>query len=347
MRGLRRLHFPDRMNTVPPKQRWVTNFGHLRTFAPSPESIEETSFSADGSWADTWRMFQSARRSDAVVLNIASIAVLKLCLLRLLMPWARFRLISVDILLARPENFRHRLLTPIKKFLLRQVDLFILYFHDLADYDRYFGIGPDRAHYVPFKSNSWEKLPPGEQLSNDGEYIFTAGRTMRDLKTFVEAMRRVPYPAVLMHLKGENIEHGTQVPRDSLPANITLLEHDGNRATWIERMRRAKIVVIPILPTTISSSGIGTSIDAMAMRKFIVITDGQSTRGLITDQAMVVPAQDPAAMAAAIRQGWEDPALRVAYAERGRRHAEALAGEERLHRDVARVTADYVARARR
>jgi glycosyltransferase involved in cell wall biosynthesis len=150
-----------------------------------------------------------------------------------------------------------------------------------------------------------------------------------------------------MHLKGENIEHGTQVPRDALPANITLLEHDGNRATWIERMRRAKIVVIPILPTTISSSGIGTSIDAMAMRKFIVITDGQSTRGLITDQAMVVPAQDPAAMAAAIRAGWEDPAVRVGYAERGRRHAEALAGEDRLHRDIAGATAHYVASLRR
>lgn len=335
------------MTTATAKQRWVTNFGSLRRYAPNPDSIDETGFGADGSWGDTWRMFRAARDADVVVLNIASIAVLKLCLLRFLMPWARFKLISVDILLARPELPRHKVLAPIKKFLLRKVDLFILYFQDLADYDRYYGIGPARTRYVPFKSNSWEKLPPAAELSNDGEYIFTAGRTMRDLKTFVEAMRLVPYPAVLMHLKGENIEHGTQVPRDALPANITLLEHDGNRATWIERMRRSKIVVIPILPATISSSGIGTSIDAMAMRKCIVITDGQSTRGLISDEAMVVPAQDPVAMADAIRRAWEDPALRAGYAERGRRHAESLGGEDRLHRDVARATLEYVAQERR
>jgi glycosyltransferase involved in cell wall biosynthesis len=151
-----------------------------------------------------------------------------------------------------------------------------------------------------------------------------------------------------MHLKGENLDaHGTRVPLESLPPNVSLLEHDGNRATWIERMRRAKIVVIPILPATISSSGIGTSIDAMAMRKCIVITAGQSTHGLITDQAIVVPPEDPAAMAAAIRKGWEDGEFRKAMADRARRHAEALAGEERLHRDIARTTREYVASSRR
>ena len=335
------------MNTANAKQRWVTNFGHLRRYAHEPDSIEETGFNADGSWGDTWRMFRAARGADAVVLNIASIAVLKLCMLRWIMPWTRWKLISVDILLARPVTPRQKFMAWAKRVLLRRVDLFILYFHDLADYDRYYGISPARTRFVPFKSNSWEKLPPASELSNDGEYIFTAGRTMRDLKTFVEAMRLVPYPAVLMHLKGENVEHGTQVPNDSLPSNVKLLEHDGNRATWIERMRRAKIVVIPILPATISSSGIGTSIDAMAMRKCIVITDGQSTRGLISDQAMVVPAQDPVAMAEAVRRGWEDAGFRVAIADRARRHAETLAGEERLHRDVARVTSEYLVQTRR
>jgi glycosyltransferase involved in cell wall biosynthesis len=336
------------MNTAHTKQRWVTNFGHLRRYAPQADSIEETSFNADGSWGDTWNMFRAARTADVVVLNIASIAVLKLCMLRWIMPWTRWKLVSVDILLARPVTARQKFMAWAKRVLLRRVDLFILYFHDLADYERYYGIGPARTRFVPFKSNSWEKLPPAAELSSDGEYIFTAGRTMRDLKTFVEAMRLVPYPAVLMHLKGENLDaHGTQVPIDSLPKNVSLLEHDGNRATWIERMRRAKIVVIPILPATISSSGIGTSIDAMAMRKCIVITDGQSTRGLITDQAMVVPAQDPAAMAEAIKRGWEDAAFRATIGDRARQHAETLAGEDRLHRDVARVTSEYLVQTRR
>lgn len=335
------------MKTGTTRQRWVTNFAHLPSDA-APPGFEQIDIAGDGSWSEALRVFRMVRPGDAVVLNIASIAVLKLCLLRFLWPFTRWKLISVDILLARPVTPRQRFMAFAKRLLLRRVDLFILYFHDLADYDRYYGIGPSRTTFVPFKSNSWERLPPAEELINDGEYIFTAGRTMRDLQTFVAAMRLVPYPAVLMHLKGENLDaHGTRVPVESLPPNVRLLEHDGNRASWIERMRRAKVVVIPILPATISSSGIGTSIDAMAMRKCVVITEGQSTHGLISDQAIVVPAQDPKAMADAVRRAWEDDAFRNAMGDRARRHAETLAGVERLHRDVARVTGEYLARSTR
>lgn len=336
------------MKTGTTRQRWVTNFAHLQRDAAQPAGFEQIEVAADGSWRDTLHIFRTAREAQVVVLNIGSIAVLKLCLLRMLWPFTRWKLISVDILLARPVTPRQRFMAFAKKLLLRQVDLFILYFHDLADYERLYGIGPGRTQFVPFKSNSWERLPPAHELANDGQYIFTAGRTMRDLQTFVAAMRLVSYPAVLMHLKGENLDaHGTQVPVDSLPPNVRLLEHDGNRATWIERMRNAKIVVIPILPATISSSGIGTCIDAMAMRKCVVITEGQSTHGLIGDQALVVPAQDPVAMADAVRRLWDDEALRTSMGERARRHAETLAGAERLHRDVARVTAEYLARSTR
>jgi glycosyltransferase involved in cell wall biosynthesis len=336
------------MTTGTIQPRWVTNFAHLQRDAAQPAGFEQLEVAADGSWRDTLHIFRAARDAQAVVLNIGSIAVLKLCLLRMLWPFTRWKLVSVDILLARPVTPRQRFMAFAKKLLLRKVDLFVLYFHDLADYERLYGIGPGRTAYVPFKSNSWERLPPARELANDGEYIFTAGRTMRDLHTFVEAMRLVPYPAILMHLKGENLDaHGTRVPIDALPPNVRLLEHDGNRATWIERMRKAKIVVIPILPATISSSGIGTCIDAMAMRKCVVITEGQSTHGLIVDEALVVPAQNPVAMADAVRRLWEDEAFRTAMSERARRHAESLAGAERLHRDVARVTAEYLAQSAR
>lgn len=335
------------MKTGTTRQRWVTNFSNLQRDAAQPPGFEQLEVVADGSWRDTLHIFRAAGDAQAVVLNIGSIAVLKLCLLRLLWPFTRWKLISVDILLARPVTPRQRFMAFAKRLLLRQVDLFILYFHDLADYERLYGIGPGRTQFVPFKSNSWERLPPAAQLANDGEYIFTAGRTMRDLQTFVAAMRLLPHPAVLMHLQGENLDaHGTRVPVESLPPNVRLLEHDGNRISWIERMRRAKVVVIPILPATISSSGIGTCIDAMAMRKCVVITEGQSTHGLISDQAIVVPAQDPVAMAEAVRRAWQDDAFRIAMGDRARRHAESLAGAERLHRDVARVTAEYLARSK-
>lgn len=322
----------------------VTNIEGLDKTVPAMRAIHA---SCSGSWSDTWRVFRLATGADAVVLNIAMGTLMKLCLLRLLWPFGRWRLISVDILLPRPVSVAQRLSTALKRLLLTRVDLFILYFHELAGYTRWYGIGGGRVAYVPFKSNSWERLPPRAELSNDGAYVITAGRTMRDLKTFAGAMRELPYRAVLLHLRDEQLgQHGTALPRSEIPPNVTLVEHDGNRATWIEHIRGAKVVALPIIPATISSSGIGTYIDSMAMHKCVVITRGIATIGILDEQAIVVPAEDPKALAAAVRAAWEDPALRARVAAAGRDYAEKLAGEDRLHADIADVTRRFVSNGR-
>lgn len=318
----------------------ATNIAGL---ARSATQLRAIHVSCSGSWSDTWRLFRLARSCDAVVLNIAVGTVTKLCLLRMFWPFGRWRLISVDILLPRPVSAAQRLASALKRFLLMRVDLFILYFHDLSGYARYYGITAARVAYVPFKSNSWERLPPRAELSNDGAYVITAGRTMRDLKTFAGAMRELPYPAVLLHLRDEQLgQHGTALPREEIPPNVKLVEHDGNRDTWIEHLRGAKVVALPILPATISSSGIGTYIDSMAMNKCVVITRGIATIDVIDDEAIVVPAEDPQALAAAVRAAWEDPALRASVAARGRDYAERVQGEDRLHADIAAATIRYV-----
>lgn len=322
---------------------FATNFSRLVRDASQESRATDISIRADGSWSDTLAIFRDAHDCDAIVLNIAAPTVLKLCLIRWLMPWLRWKLVSVDILLPRPVSPLQKVVAFVKRLLLRRVDLFILYFRDLTDYDLFYGIGRTRAAYVPFKSNSWERLPSESLLSSDGEYIITAGRTMRDLTTFIEAMKRVKYPAVLMYLKTEDLAvHGTTLPPDQLPPNVRLLEHDGNRETWISSILRAKVVVVPILPSTISSSGIGTSIDAMAMRKCVVISEGKATRGLLSDQAVVVPAEDPVALAEAIVLAWEDDMYRDRIASTGRKYASQLAGEDRLHGDIVAITESFL-----
>src|SRR5205823_13514996 len=87
----------------------------------------------------------------------------------------------------------------IMRILLKRVDHFIHYFKDLDGYQRYFGIGPDRSTFVPFKVNSWNLVPPLDELSTDGEYVFTGGRSLRDIDTFLGAMRLVPYQGLLLY----------------------------------------------------------------------------------------------------------------------------------------------------
>jgi hypothetical protein len=156
-------------------------------------------------------------------------------------------------------------------------------------------------------------------------------------------MRELPYPAVLLHLRDEQLgQHGTALPREQIPPNVRLVEHDGNRATWIEHIRGARVVALPILPATISSSGIGTYIDSMAMHKCVVLTRGVASIDVLKDEAIIVPPQDPRALAAAVRAAWEDPRLRAEVAARGRDYAERLQGEDRLHADIAAATVRFV-----
>jgi glycosyltransferase involved in cell wall biosynthesis len=127
-----------------------------------------------------------------------------------------------------------------------------------------------------------------------------------------------------------------------LPANLREEVHDGARATWIEWMRNARVVVIPIRAGVISSPGISTIMDAMALKKCVVITEGPATHGIIDGQALTVPPADPAALAATISRAWNDHRLRDAVATRARQYALAQQGEQRLHTDLMRVVARTV-----
>jgi glycosyltransferase involved in cell wall biosynthesis len=76
---------------------------------------------------------------------------------------------------------------------------------------------------------------------------------------------------------------------------------------------------------------------AMAMRKCVIITEGLATKGMLSDQAIIVAPKDPGAMADAIARVWNDDALRHQTAKAGRIYAEHCAGESRLLADIVRV----------
>jgi glycosyltransferase involved in cell wall biosynthesis len=99
-------------------------------------------------------------------------------------------------------------------------------------------------------------------------------------------------------------------------------------------------VVLALLPEAIRAVGVGACLNAMALKKCVIITDGPTSRGVFADEALVVPPADPAALAAAIRRAWEDDALRERTAAAGRRYAERAGGEGRLQRDMVRICAE-------
>src|SRR6185436_18356764 len=129
--------------------------------------------------------------------------------------------------------------------------------------------------YVPFKVNQLAEIqrrlavePPG-----DGEYVMCAGRTMRDIRTFVEAMRRVDCPGILHQQPADMMAaHGTEVWQDELPPNLKLVIDDSfSHEVFLDFIAKARLIVIPRYKNDIGPAGIATYLVAMAMNKCVVI----------------------------------------------------------------------------
>lgn len=323
------------------RPRIATNLARLQAACSGNFDFEQIPVRKHGSWTHYFELLFGKDAADLILINIDTTSLYRLCFLRLIVPRRAARLVSVDIIFSSPQGMWQKLQALLKRVLLTQVDLFVLYFRDLAGYARHYGIDQRRSAYVPFKSNSWEILDHNARYDSGGEYVLAAGRTKRDLATFLAAMRIARLPAVLLHQGHERLsQHGTTLPDEELPGNVRYVEHVGGQVTWVEHMKKARVVVVPVLPTTISSSGIGTSIDAMLLNKALVITDSPTTRGIIEDQAVVVPPTDPEAMAAAVTRLWNDADARESLGRHGRQYAIRLEGEARLLNDIVRTCID-------
>jgi glycosyltransferase involved in cell wall biosynthesis len=331
------------MSSFPPPPnlrvlRIISNVPRLDRFRTARFLVAQEFAGRSKTWRDGIKVFIQSFGRDLIILDAAAPCLFMLCLLRWLFPFQRCKLVSLDQAFQAPVNWKQRWGVRLKRLLLRKVDRFILHFIDYEGYERFYGINPSRWSYVPFKVNSWEQLPPLAQLSADGEYVLCAGRSRRDLGTLAAAMRHVDHPGLLLHQKPSVLRsHGSDPDLGDLPNNLQAIEDDGNNENWLDYIQRAKVVVIPILPNTISPAGISTYILAMALRKCVIITEGPSTRGLLSDQAILVPPNDPASLADAINRVWNDTELRTRIADSGRRYAEQLGGYDRLLSEVVDV----------
>jgi glycosyltransferase involved in cell wall biosynthesis len=280
--------------------------------------------------------------ADLVILNIAQKRLMLAGLVRLLWPAARFRLVSADLILRPPRSAKERVKAFAKRVSFSRVDRFVLYFKDLAGYERFYGIGPRRAAYVPFKVNGRDEIDARPAAPAAGEYVLCAGRTLRDVGTFVEAMRRARCPGVLLQQRRELLAaHGTEGWAGELPPNVELITDESDRIeSYLDFIARARLVVIPRFRGDIAPTGISTYLVAMALGKCVIISAGPGADDVLTDEAVIVPPEDPAALAERINLLWEDDALRAATAARGRRYAERAGDARRLMSDILRAGLD-------
>jgi glycosyltransferase involved in cell wall biosynthesis len=278
--------------------------------------------------------------SDLVIIDNSGQRQLYLaCLLRV---FARFRLVSVDAILRPPSGLRAKLIATVKRLLLRQVDRFVLFFGNTSGYESHYGLDQSRIVYVPFKVNGLDEgLLPADVP--EGDHVLCAGRTLRDVTTFVAAMAEAGCPAVLLQQESELMRaHGTEQYRGALSRNVRLEMHDGPLRTFIAAIARARIVVIPRYRDDIGCTGISTYLMAMALGKCVIISRGPGAEDVLTDQAVLVEPENVQALDDAVRELWSDGARRQAVGTAAKRYAESCGGTQRLATDVLNTSLDLL-----
>lgn len=274
---------------------------------------------------------QGKRRDAVFVINGDAHTVAELVLARRLLPGFGRPIVAMDLIFRRPSTFRSRLSHLVKRPLLSGADLYINFFSDTRGLEEVYGIPPERCAYVPFKVNLDLKAAADAPLTE--EFVLTFGRSLRDFDTFFSAVERLPYPAAIARANPEHLAaHGARFtrPLDALPANVIELDDDGSTQAQLDMLRRAKLVVIPVLKASIVASGISTALNAMRLGKCVIGSAGPGMTDIFTDEILAVPPEDPAALAAMIDRAWRDDALRQRTAAAGKRRAERLGGEPEL-----------------
>lgn len=305
----------------------------LTNFESFPEQWISTSGVAGQSLTlrTPWAFLAHSRRADLVIIDSDVRLLVQLAALYWLFPWWRRPILGHGIALHPPHSLRSRLIQPVARRLLSRVDHFAHYFRILDGYQKYYDIGPERSSYLPYKANIMRRFT--YRVDPEGEYILCLGYSERDYDTFLRAVAQLSYPAAITPPDFRLFrKHGSRFSYQisDLPPNLRVLADDGSSDSMIRLLERARIVVLPILASGMSASGISLYLNAMLMGKCVIMTTGPGRSDVLTDQAVFVPPEDPQALAAAIQRVWEDRELLRGTAARGRAYAEACGGGAEL-----------------
>lgn len=183
-------------------------------------------------------------------------------------------------------------------------------------FPRTWGVSPDRVWFSP-----WPYVLRGEELESPptDDFVFAGGDSLRDYGPLIEAARGVEAEIVIATRRAD-------AAAAEPPPNVRVGPVSPSR--YVDLLRRARVVVVPLAETFERSAGQTTYVNAMALGKLVIATDTTGVRDYIEDgrTGLVVAPRDSSAMERAL--AWTvDPANR----EEGNRIA-ARAREAALER---------------
>ena len=198
-------------------------------------------------------------------------------------------------------------------------------------FPRTWGVDPDRVHFTPWPYIL--KAHELEPLSDAPSGVFAGGDSMRDYGPLIEASRGLDAD-VTIATRLQDVTSRTDVAPNVRVVSITHSE-------FIEQLRRALVVVVPLIETHERSAGQTTYVNALALGKLVVATDCLGIRDYIDDgrTGLLVPPGDAAALRETL--AWAvDPANRdevERIASRARETAHSRCGPDDYVANLLRV----------
>lgn len=283
-------------------------------------------------WADGWALFRQRRRADVVVTADYRTSLAFGALSRL---FGRACAHIVKELYLDEAVLESSWRRRVFRWALRDCDCVVANCStEVATYARFLGLPRQRVRFLPWPSN----LAVDPAAHDDGS-IFAAGRSFRDWATLFAAARSVAARFVV-------VAEAAAVAALERPPNVEL-HCDVPRDRYLELLRRARIVVVPLRPT-VRSTGQAALLEALAVGKPVVAADTCGVADYVAagETGLLYPAGDAAQLARLLSQLLEDAAGRRRLALAGARSIATTFNRPRYARRMLEL-ADTVSQERR
>jgi glycosyltransferase involved in cell wall biosynthesis len=230
-----------------------------------------------------------------------------------------------------PEGRTRRLMA--KGF--AHVDRFIVFSSLERDlYHEAFGIPKSKLEMVYWGVGEPTVDQPETPIES-GDYICAVGGNARDYPTLMAAMERIPEIPLAVVLR---------------PHNLVGLKTPPNVRVHVDRpfgetnniIKFSRFMVLPLTGTDVPCGHV-TLVNAMLLNKAMVITNSSGVHDYIQEDvnAITCEANAPEALAARIRELWNDPARSERLGADGRRFAKSHCTEESMKGHLDRVLRDF------
>ena len=248
-------------------------------------------------WRQALRLLKRRRRFEAVVTMGPRPSLVYGLLCAVLGLRSKQVLTEVFLDEARPSSLSWRVKTALFRLVARRsLGVLTNSSAEVGFLARRFGIPEAKLRFVPMHTT----IANPERAPEDAGYVLSIGRSGRDWETLLRAAPLLAAPLQIVAGAADRLP-------EPLPPNVQVLR-DAPLALGHDWMRRASVVVVPLLPAE-RSTGQVVLFEAMAMGKPVVATRATGTADYVRngENGLLVEPGDAPALATAINRLLRNP----------------------------------------